>query len=177
MRVNNVKFVAILIRFLGTCALLFCLRWANTACALWHGCSTQVKPRRSEIPRYLVSGEKYAVHGFTVSAHVEHASQRTSCTGPAKTTWQRTRSSESDEYHYEFGVIKFYFTSDIWKITKSEEYYNLTGFFLHKMIFFLEQKGISATALIHVAKTESLSTCRIFSKLPFCRQNARRRQH
>ena len=111
------------------------------------------------------------MHGFTVSAHVEHASQRTSCTGPAKTKWQHTRSSESDECHYEFGVIKFYFTSDvILKITKSEEYYNFTGFFLHKMIFFLEQKGISATALIHVAKTESLSTCRIFSKLLFCRQ-------
>ena len=37
------------------------------------------------------------------------------------------------------------------------------------------------TVLIHVAKTESLSTCRIFSKLPFCRQFCRqkacRRQH
>ena len=30
----NTKFVAILIRFLGTSALPFCLRWANTACAL-----------------------------------------------------------------------------------------------------------------------------------------------
>ena len=144
-------------------------------------CSTQVKPRRSEVPRYLVSGEKYAVHGFTVSTHVEHASQRTSCIGPAKTKWQRTRSSESDEYHNEFGVIKFYFTSDvILEITKSEEYYNFTGFFLHKINFF-EQKGISATALIHVAKTESLSTSHIFSKLlfcrQFCRQNACRRQH
>ena len=25
------------------------------------------------VPRYLVSGEKYAVHGFTVSTRVEHA--------------------------------------------------------------------------------------------------------
>ena len=31
------------------------------------------------------------------SAHVS--------TGPAKTKWQRTCSYESDEYHYEFGVI------------------------------------------------------------------------
>ena len=76
-------------------------------------CSTQVKPRRSEVPRYLVSGEKYTVHGFTVTAHVEHASQRTICTGPAKTKWQRTRSSESDEYHYEFDVINSYFHSVI----------------------------------------------------------------
>ena len=76
-------------------------------------CSTQVKPRRSEVPRYLVSGEKHAVHGFTVTAHVEHASQRTSCTGPAKTKWQRTRSSESDEYHYEFDDINSYFHSVI----------------------------------------------------------------
>ena len=107
-------------------------------------CSTQVKPRHSEVPRYLMSGEKYAVHGFTVSTRVEHASQRTSCTGPAKTKWQRTRSSESDEYHYKFGVIKLYFTSDsILKVTKSEEYYNFTGFFLHKMIFFFWQKGFS----------------------------------
>ena len=34
IRVNNTEFVAILIRFLGTCALPFCLRWANTACVL-----------------------------------------------------------------------------------------------------------------------------------------------
>ena len=57
----------------------------------------KAKAQRS-LSRYLVSGEKYAVHGFTVTAHVEHASQHTSCTGPAKTKWQRTRSSESDEY-------------------------------------------------------------------------------
>ena len=57
----------------------------------------EAKAQRS-LSRYLVSGEKYAVHGFTVTAHVEHASQHTSCTGPAKTKWQRTRSSESDEY-------------------------------------------------------------------------------
>ena len=100
-------------------------------------CSTQVKPRRSEVSRYLVSSEKYAVHGFTVMPvlNMRH-SQRTSCTGPVKTKWQRSLSSESDEYHYEFGVIKFYFTSHvILKITKSEEYCNFTGFFLHKVIF------------------------------------------
>ena len=57
----------------------------------------KAKAQQSQL-RYLVSGEKYAVHGFTVTAHVEHASQHTSCTGPAKTKWQRTRSSESDEY-------------------------------------------------------------------------------
>ena len=34
MRVNNIEFVAILIRFLVTCALPLCLCWANTACAL-----------------------------------------------------------------------------------------------------------------------------------------------
>ena len=39
-------------------------------------CSTQVKQRGSEVPRYLVSGEKFAVLGFTVT----HAC----CTGPAK---------------------------------------------------------------------------------------------
>ena len=96
---------------------------------------------------------------------MRHSAQ--SCTGSAKTKWQRTCSSESDEYHYKFGVIKLYFTSDvILKITKSEEYYNSRGLFLHKIIFF-EQRGI------HVAKTESLSTCRIFSKLLFCRQFCR----
>ena len=34
IRVTNIEFVMILIRFLGTCALPFCLRWANTAYAL-----------------------------------------------------------------------------------------------------------------------------------------------
>ena len=84
---NNIKFVVILIRFLGTCALPFCDFFVFAEpIQLVHcdTCSTQVKPRRSEVPRYLVSGEKYAVHGFTVSARVEHVSQRTSCTGPAK---------------------------------------------------------------------------------------------
>ena len=144
-------------------------------------CSKQVKPRRSEVPRYHVSGEKYTVLGFTVTAHVEHASQCTSCTDPVKTKWQRTRSSESDEYHYEFDVINSYFHSIIifngnqmWRIVK------LYGF-LSSQNDFLEQKGISVRALIHVAKTESLSTCHIFSKLlpcrQFCQQNACRRQH
>ena len=72
----------------------------------------KAKAQRS-LSRYLMSGEKYAVHGFTVTAHVEHASQHTSCTGPAKTKWQRTRSSESDEYHYEFDDINSYFHSVI----------------------------------------------------------------
>ena len=66
----NTKFLAILIRFLGTnCALPICLRWANGPIQLVHcdACSTRVKPRRSEVPRYLVSGEKYAVRGFTVT--------------------------------------------------------------------------------------------------------------
>ena len=35
IKVNNTKFVAILIRFSGTSVLPFCLCWANTACALW----------------------------------------------------------------------------------------------------------------------------------------------
>ena len=43
----------------------------------------KAKAQRSP-SRYLVSGEKYAVHGFTVTAHVEHASQHTSCTGAAQ---------------------------------------------------------------------------------------------
>ena len=74
--VNNTEFVAMLVWFLGASALPFCdfffccLRWAGDAC------STQVKPRGSEVPRYLVSGEKCAVLGFTVT----HAC----CTGPAK---------------------------------------------------------------------------------------------
>ena len=85
-------------------------------------CLTQVKPRRREVPQYLVSSEKYAVHGFMVTAHVEHASQRTSCTGPAKTKWQRTRSSESDEYHYEFDVINSLFPFRYYfNVTKCEE--------------------------------------------------------
>ena len=45
--------------------------------------------------------------------------------------------------------------------------------FLSSQYDFLEQKGISVTALIHVAKTESLSTCCIFSKLLFRRQFCR----
>ena len=46
--VNNTEFVAILIRFLGTSALPFCLRWANTACALWRMFNTgKAKGQRS----------------------------------------------------------------------------------------------------------------------------------
>ena len=46
--VNNTEFVAILIRFLGTSALPFCLRCANTACALWRMFNTgKAKGQRS----------------------------------------------------------------------------------------------------------------------------------
>ena len=48
MRVNNIEFVAILIQFVGTCALPFCLRWVNTACALRHMLNTgKAKAQRS----------------------------------------------------------------------------------------------------------------------------------
>ena len=160
MRVNNIEFVAILIRFLGTCALPFCLRWANT---LVHcdTCSTQVKPRRSEFPRYLVSGEKCTLCTalrLVPMLNMRHSAQ------VVLAQWKQNGSVPVPQNRMSIttnSVLKFYFTSDvILKITKSEEYYSFTGFFLHKFFFFLEQKGISATALIHVAKTESLSTCR-----------------
>ena len=67
------------VRFLGASVLPFCDIFVFAGpIQLVHcdACSTQVKPRGSEVPRYLVSSEKFAVLGFTVT----HAC----CTGPAK---------------------------------------------------------------------------------------------
>ena len=88
--VNNTEFVAILIRFLGTSALPFCLRWANTACALWRMFNTsKAKAQRSPV----ISRERREVHcarlyGYPCmlnmchSAHVVLAQQKQNGSAP-----------------------------------------------------------------------------------------------
>ena len=53
---TNTEFVAILIWFLGTCALPFLFRWASTTCALWRMFNTGTNRK--------------AVHSELVAAHV-----------------------------------------------------------------------------------------------------------
>ena len=53
---TNTEIVAILIWFLGTCALPFLFRWASTTCALWHMFNTGTNRK--------------AVHSELVAAHV-----------------------------------------------------------------------------------------------------------
>ena len=89
IKVNNTKFVAILI--LGTSVLPFCLRWANTACPLWRMFNTG----RAKVQRELLkscdilwAARSTLCAALRLPVHVEHASQCTCCTGPAKTKWQ-----------------------------------------------------------------------------------------
>ena len=112
---ENTKIVVILLWFLGTCALSFCFAGLIQ---LVHcdACSTQVKPRRSKVPRYHVSGDKFAVHSFTVSNRVEHTSQRTSCSGPAKQNGSAQVPKNQIEYRYDFGISSLIFRID-WRLT------------------------------------------------------------
>ena len=66
--INNTEFVAVLIRFLGASVLPFCdffVFAGSIRLVHCYACSTQVKPRGSEVLRYLMSGEKLAVLCFT----------------------------------------------------------------------------------------------------------------
>ena len=55
---TNTEIVAILIWFLGTCALPFLFRWASTTCALWRTCMFNTGTNRK------------AMHSELVAAHV-----------------------------------------------------------------------------------------------------------
>ena len=88
---TNTEIIAILIWFLGICALPFLFRWASTTCALW---------------RMFNSGtNRTAVHSELVAAHVMSRDFAVpwlylcwtcvtvyNCIGPAKQKWQRTGS-------------------------------------------------------------------------------------
>ena len=54
---TNTEIVAILIWFLGTCALPFLFRWASTTCALWHmfNTGTNRKAVHSELVAHVIS--------------------------------------------------------------------------------------------------------------------------
>ena len=54
---TNTEIVAILIWFLGTCALPFLFRWASTTCALWRmfNTGTNRKAEHSELVAHMIS--------------------------------------------------------------------------------------------------------------------------